>query len=85
MAAQFFAAVDADIAGVRPQAAGAAEAAGRPGAAREVEGVAAGPRPTSVGTSTPHGGRRDFGWGVLTGGAVALAGVIVGWAIGGRS
>jgi len=78
MAAQFFAAVDADIAGVRPQV---PAAGGVPG----VEEVPAGPRPLGgVGTSTARGGRRDFGWGVLTGGAVALAGVIVGWAIGGR-
>jgi hypothetical protein len=28
--------------------------------------------------------RRAFGWGAVTGAAVALAGVIVGWAIGGR-
>ena len=79
MAAQFFTAVDADIAGARPQV--PAPAGGGPG----VEEVRAAPRPVGgVGTSTPRGGRRVFGWGVLTGGAIALAGVIVGWAIGGR-
>ena len=78
MAGQFFEAVDDDIAGVRK------EAKGKP-----VE-VPAGPRPIEgVGTSTAaastgRGGPRDFGWGVLTGGAVAIAGVIVGWLIGGR-
>ena len=74
MAGQFFEAVDDDIAGVRK------EKRGKP-----VE-VPSGPRPIeSVGTSTAgRGGPRDFGWGVLTGGAVAMAGVIVGWLIGGR-
>ncbi|GAA2169826.1 carbon monoxide dehydrogenase subunit G [Pedococcus bigeumensis] len=74
MAGQFFVAVDDDIAGVRKEK-----------KAKPVE-VPAGPRPLeAVGTSTAgRGGPRDFGWGVLTGGAVALAGVIVGWLIGGR-
>jgi carbon monoxide dehydrogenase subunit G len=74
MAGQFFVAVDDDIAGVRKEK-----------KAKPVE-VPAGPRPLEVvGTSTAgRGGPRDFGWGVLTGGAVALAGVIVGWLIGGR-
>ena len=74
MAGQFFEAVDADIAGVRKEK-----------KAKPVE-VPSGPRPIeAVGTSTAgRGGRRDFGWGVVTGGAVAIAGVIVGWLIGGR-
>jgi carbon monoxide dehydrogenase subunit G len=78
MAGQFFEAVDDDIAGVRKPA--KAPKAARPGE------VPSGPRPIeAVGTSTAsRGGPRDFGWGVLTGGAVAIAGVIVGWLIGGR-
>jgi carbon monoxide dehydrogenase subunit G len=74
MAGQFFVAVDDDIAGVRQEK-----------KAKPAE-VPAGPRPLeAVGPSTAgRGGPRDFGWGVLTGGAVALAGVIVGWLIGGR-
>ena len=82
MAAQFFAAVDADIAGARPDAPPEAVAAGR-----ALEGQpAATPGPAGRTTPTPAGGagRSDFGWGVLTGGAIALVGVIVGWAIGGR-
>lgn len=74
MAGQFFEAVDDDIAGVRKEK-----------KTKPVE-VPSGPRPIeAVGTSTAgRGGPRDFGWGVLTGGAVAIAGVIVGWLIGGR-
>ena len=75
MAGQFFEAVDDDIAGVR-----------KPAKAATPSEVPSGPRPIeALGTSTAaRGGPRDFGWGVLTGGAVALAGVIVGWLIGGR-
>jgi carbon monoxide dehydrogenase subunit G len=79
MAGQFFEAVDDDIAGVRKPVKAARRA--------EVPAVApAGERPVeAVGTAvTVRGGARDFGWGVLTGGAVAIAGVIVGWLIGGR-
>ncbi|SDP32279.1 hypothetical protein SAMN04489867_2071 [Pedococcus dokdonensis] len=74
MAGQFFEAVDDDIAGVRR------EKKTKPAEAPS------GPRPIEVvGTSTAgRSGPRDFGWGVLTGGAVAVAGVIVGWLIGGR-
>jgi len=82
MAGQFFEAVDADIAGVRKE-----KKAGRPVTPSASTGeVPSGARPIeSVGTSTAgRGGRRDFGWGVATGGAVAIAGVIVGWLIGGR-
>jgi len=82
MAGQFFEAVDDDISGVRKE-----KPAGKylsPGV--RVDEVPSGARPIeSVGTSTARpGGPRDFGWGVLTGGAVAIAGVIVGWLIGGR-
>jgi carbon monoxide dehydrogenase subunit G len=88
MAGQFFTAVDDDIAGVRPvpieqpvltrhpgAPAGAPVYAGR----RAVPAAEAGRGAGGAGRGT-----RDFGWGVLTGGVVALAGVIVGWAIGGR-
>jgi hypothetical protein len=77
MAGQFFEAVDDDIAGVRKPTKAAAPKPGEvPAGARPIEAVG-----TAV---TVRGGARDFGWGVLTGGAVALAGVIVGWLIGGR-
>jgi uncharacterized protein len=86
MAGQFFDAVDDDIAGVRKEK----KPKGVP-----VEEVPSGPRPIEgVGTSTAafigfaerriRAERRAFGWGAVTGAAVALAGVIVGWAIGGR-
>jgi carbon monoxide dehydrogenase subunit G len=87
MAGQFFEAVDDDIAGVRKEPKKA-----KAGPAVE---VATGARPIeAVGTSTAtmvefaerriRAERRAFGWGVVLGGAVALGGVIVGWAIGGR-
>jgi carbon monoxide dehydrogenase subunit G len=73
MAGQFFEAVDDDIAGVRKEK-----------KVKPTE-VPAGPRPIeAVGTSTAAFGGRPYAWGVVTGGAIALAGVIVGWAIGGR-
>ena len=73
MAGQFFEAVDDDIAGVRKEK-----------KTKPVE-VPSGPRPIeAVGTSTAAFGGRPYAWGVVTGGAIALAGVIVGWAIGGR-
>jgi carbon monoxide dehydrogenase subunit G len=83
MAGQFFAAVDDDIAGVRREKKVAATYVS-PGV--RLEEVPERPRPIEgVGTSVAgRGGSRDFRWGVLTGGAVALAGVIVGWLIGGR-
>lgn len=78
MAGQFFEAVDADIAGVRKEK---PKPKPKPTPAEPTGGV----RPIpAVGTSVAAFARRDFGFGVLTGGAVALAGVIVGWAIGGR-
>jgi carbon monoxide dehydrogenase subunit G len=77
MAGQFFEAVDDDIAGVRKEK--------KP--PKPVD-VPSGPRPIEgVGTSTAAAaafGGRPYAWGVVTGGAIALAGVIVGWAIGGR-
>lgn len=86
MAGQMFTALDGDIAGERP--AEVVQAAVGAGA----EGAAVG-RVGAPGTST-YAGRagvpgvgqssRDFGFGVLVGGAVALVGVVVGWAIGGR-
>jgi carbon monoxide dehydrogenase subunit G len=89
MATQFFEAVDDDIAGVRVEK----KAAPKPKV--PVEEVPSGARPIEgVGTSVAafvgfaerrvQAERRAFGWGVVVGGAVALAGVIVGWAIGGR-
>jgi carbon monoxide dehydrogenase subunit G len=74
MAGQFFEAVDDDIAGVRKEKK-------KP----EPTEVPAGPRPIeAVGTSTAAFGGRPYAWGVVSGGAIALLGVIVGWAIGGR-
>jgi carbon monoxide dehydrogenase subunit G len=98
MAGQFFAAVDADIAGaplvapslLAPAGGTAAQPAlvgvGAPGA---LDGLPAAPPTTGVGTvyagrpATPEASRvRDVALGVLAGGAVALAGVVLGWAIG---
>jgi len=85
MAGQFFAAVDADIAGVRApvvaeQAAGLGVAVGAQGPGMTYAG-AQGPRTTYAGTAA--GGRppfqgRDFFYGALAGAAIALAGVAVG-------
>lgn len=77
MAGQFFEAVDDDIAGVRRE-----KKKPKPTPPGE---VSSGARPIEgVGTSVAAFQRRDFGWGVLAGGTIALAGVIVGWAIGGH-
>jgi len=80
MAGQFFAAVDADIAGVRPvaveQAAEVRVGAGMPARETTYAGAAAGGRPPFQG--------RDFLYGALAGAAIALAGVAVGIAAGGR-
>jgi carbon monoxide dehydrogenase subunit G len=73
MAGQFFEAVDDDIAGVRKEK-----------KTKPTE-VPTGPRPIeAVGTSTAASGGHPYAWGVVSGGAIALLGVIVGWAIGGR-
>jgi carbon monoxide dehydrogenase subunit G len=88
MAGQFFEAVDDDIAGVRKEKK-------KPKGGVFVEELPSGARPIEIaGTSTAafigfaerrvQAERRAFGWGAVTGGAIALAGVIVGWAIGGR-
>jgi hypothetical protein len=89
MAGQFFTAVDNDIAGVLVAVPPAV--VGAPGVA--VPPVA--PAPGAPGAPAVYAGRaapgaraalegRSFALGVLAGGAIALAGVIVGWAIGGR-
>ena len=81
MAGQFFAAVDADIAGVRvpvPVEQAALVGAGASSPARQITyaGAAAGGRTAFQG--------RDFLLGALTGAAIALAGVAVGFAAGRR-
>jgi uncharacterized protein len=74
LAGQFFEAVDDDIAGVRKEKK-------KPTPTE----VPAGPRPIeAVGTSTAAFVGRSYAWGVVSGGVIALLGVIVGWAIGGR-
>jgi uncharacterized protein len=78
MADQFFQAVEADLAGVRAEDR-------RPKPKPPVEELPAGARPIeAVGTAVAAMRRRDFRSGVMAGAAAALAGVIVGWAIGGR-
>ncbi|NUR15722.1 MAG: carbon monoxide dehydrogenase subunit G [Dermatophilaceae bacterium] len=91
MAGQFFSAVDADIAGVRPSAV-AAPSGTAPAAPAAAGGIPAGSAVSQPsGTGTVYAGRptpaegsrvRDYALGVVTGGVVALAGVLVGWAIG---
>jgi carbon monoxide dehydrogenase subunit G len=73
MAGQFFEAVDDDIAGVRKEK--KTKPTEVPTAQRPIE---------AVGTSTAASAGRPYAWGVVSGGAIALLGVIVGWAIGGR-
>jgi uncharacterized protein len=97
MAGQFFGSVDDDIAGVRPEPIESpvlTRAAGAPVGSPVYAGTAATPaaelgqgragRPGTRQAGTGRAGDRDWVHGVLAGGAVALAGVIVGWAIGGR-
>jgi carbon monoxide dehydrogenase subunit G len=74
MAGQFFAAVDADISGVRTPAADIAGVR-TPAAVDVAVGGTAPGRPAFQGSDS---GRRDFLHGVLTGAGVALAGVAVG-------
>lgn len=78
MAGQFFAAVDADIAGLRAPAAmpeAALVPAGAPGAPTTYAAPAAGARPAYQGSGLQG---RDFLYGALVGAAIALAGVAVG-------
>ncbi len=98
MAGQFFAAVDADIAGVAaplvgvgaagPAAQAATVGAGAPSTANGIPTAVMAP---AGGAGTVYAGRsaaqessrvRDYALGALTGGAIALVGVVVGWAIG---
>ena len=96
MAGQFFTAVDADLAGAGVGVgvgAGVAALEGGPAAGTVAgpPGAAATP-PATGGPGTVYAGRaatpapalrgRDFALGTLAGGAIALIGVVVGWAIG---
>ena len=81
MAGQFFAALDADIAGVRvpvpvEHLKAVGSGVGATGSPLTYAGAAAGTRPAFQG--------RDFVLGALTGAAIALAGVAVGFAAGRR-
>jgi len=93
MAGQFFAAVDADIAGIRTPAAAASPAV--PAAPAVRVGVPAGApvdgRPAFQGSGIQSDGiqsdgipSKDFLYGALTGAAIAIAGVAVGVAAGRR-
>ena len=88
MASQFFAAVDADIAGIRTPAAAASPAV--PAAPAVRVGVPAGApvdgRPAFQGSGIQSDGipSKDFLYGALTGAAIAIAGVAVGVAAGRR-
>lgn len=82
MAGQMFKALDDDIAGVRKESKKAQGKYVSPGV--RVDEVPSGPRPIdAVGTSTAARGP-GFVPGALFGAGVALAGVVVGWLIGGR-
>lgn len=91
MAGQFFSAVDADISGVRR----AAPSAPQGGLGAVADGIPAGPSAGAPVASSPlaYAGRPapatplggpGFAVGVAAGGALALVGVVVGWAIGRR-
>ncbi|GGB83468.1 carbon monoxide dehydrogenase subunit G [Knoellia flava TL1] len=90
MAGQMFAALDADIAGERPAAAPvgagvAGSAVGAPGAApAEVGGRHTAVYAGSAASGAGAGSGPGFVQGALFGAGVALAGVVVGWLIGGR-
>ncbi|MER7073714.1 carbon monoxide dehydrogenase subunit G [Terrabacter sp. NPDC000476] len=88
MAGQFFSAVDADISGVRPAAKGAPAAApaAAPGIPAATTGEAVAAPTTYAGGPGPAAAfaGREFALGVVTGGVVALVGVLVGWAAGRR-
>jgi uncharacterized protein len=84
MAGQFFAAVDADIAGLRalgamPEA--ALVPSGTPGTQTTYAGASAGGRPALQGNGFQG---RDFLYGAVAGAVIALAGVAVGIAAGRR-
>jgi carbon monoxide dehydrogenase subunit G len=84
MAGQFFAAVDADIAGLRAPGAmpeGQRVPAGAAGPPATYAGPSAGGRPAVQGNGFQA---RDFLFGALAGAAIALAGVAVGIAAGRR-
>jgi carbon monoxide dehydrogenase subunit G len=96
MAGQFFTAVDDCLTGppvaAAPAGVGPAPGPAGPGA-REPGAVAPGGVPVSGGPGTVYAGRaaagagaglrgRDFALGTLAGGAIAIIGVVVGWAIG---
>ena len=88
MAGQFFTAVDADLAG---GGVAAPPAAAAPAGVAATAAVGTAPAPAG-GTGGVYAGRaaasgepsrmRDFALGTLAGGAIALVGVVVGWAIG---
>ena len=92
MAGQFFEAVDDDIAGVRkekkkPKGVPFEEEPARPlepASTATAQFVGFPPQFEQLLERRARDQRRAFGWGVVAGGAIALAGVIVGWAIGGR-
>lgn len=87
MAGQFFAAVDADIAGVRPEPIESpvlTRASGAPAGSPVYAGIAATPAADLGRARSGRSGDRDWAYGVLAGGAAALAGVIVGWNLGRR-
>jgi len=90
MAGQMFTALDRDIAGERPGEAKAATGAGAAGGAvTAADGTQTTTYAGSTGSlssagSSVGGSSKDFGLGVLVGGALTLVGVVVGWAIGGR-
>lgn len=90
MAGQMFAALDADIAGVRPvpaplpAAVGAGAAVGAPGAAPAAVGAQQAVYAGTAASAAGAGSGSGFVQGALFGAGVALAGVVVGWLIGGR-
>ncbi|WP_374968412.1 carbon monoxide dehydrogenase subunit G [Terrabacter sp. BE26] len=90
MAGQFFAALDAEIHGVPPELRAVAPlpvAAGAPAAPSAPPLTPGAPSPAMyagrAAQAEPFRGR-EFALGVATGGAIALVGVVVGWAIGRR-
>jgi len=91
MAGQMFTALDDDIAGVRPPVAGPSGVAGgeelassAPGVGGRHTGVYAGSAASGAARGGSGASRPGFVPGALFGAGVALAGVVVGWLIGGR-